>query len=270
MSAIVCGKRSYFEELPASSTTPVSKKLRCSSSTSPVRFSPFLPPSPPSRSSLVHKLRETFPLMDHQILEKALEECGDDIDAAIKRLHELCLGSAEEKLETVNHVEVHVEQGGLSAEEQAASTANASAQNNLPTDGTQWVELFVTEMMSATSVDDARGRAAKVLEVLEKSIRTQATAEVAENYQKENNMLKQQIQALMQDNSILKRGIQIQHERQKEFEDKNQEVQQLKQLLSQYQEQLRRLEVTNYTLSMHLQQAQPNSSVSGHYNRDVF
>lgn len=72
----------------------------------------------------------------------------------------------------------------MSAEEQAASTANASAQNNLPTDGTQWVELFVTEMMSATSVDDARGRAAKVLEVLEKSIRNQATAEAAENFQK--------------------------------------------------------------------------------------
>lgn len=56
-------------------------------------------------------------------------------------------------------------------------------------------------------------------------------------------MLKQQIQALLNDNSILKRGIQIQHERQKEYDDKNQEVQQLKQLLSQYQEQLSRLEV---------------------------
>lgn len=56
-------------------------------------------------------------------------------------------------------------------------------------------------------------------------------------------MLKQQMQALMHDNGILKRGIQIQHERQKEFDDKSQEVQQLKQLLPQYQEQLRRLEV---------------------------
>lgn len=56
-------------------------------------------------------------------------------------------------------------------------------------------------------------------------------------------MLKQQIQALMQENSILKRGRQIQHERQKEFDEKNQEVQQLKQLLTQYQEQLRKLEV---------------------------
>lgn len=25
-----------------------------------------------------------------------MEECGNDMDAAIKRLHELCLGSAEE------------------------------------------------------------------------------------------------------------------------------------------------------------------------------
>lgn len=61
-------------------------------------------------------------------------------------------------------------------------------------------------------------------------------------------MLKQQIQALMHDNTILKRGIQIQHERQKEYDDKNQEVQQLKQLLPQYQEQLKRLEVWKSSL----------------------
>lgn len=61
-------------------------------------------------------------------------------------------------------------------------------------------------------------------------------------------MLKEQVQALIQENAILKRAVSIQHERQKEFEDKNQELQHLKQLVSQYQEQLRALEVglTNY------------------------
>lgn len=63
-------------------------------------------------------------------------------------------------------------------------TADCSAQNLLPTDGCQWVEFFVKEMMSASSVDDARARAARVLEILEKSIKDRAAAEVSENYQK--------------------------------------------------------------------------------------
>ena len=41
-----------------------------------------------------------------QVLERALQECGNDIDAAIKRLNELCLGTADrngiaEELEVV-------------------------------------------------------------------------------------------------------------------------------------------------------------------------
>uniref|UniRef100_A0A7C9EQL2 CUE domain-containing protein n=1 Tax=Opuntia streptacantha TaxID=393608 RepID=A0A7C9EQL2_OPUST len=277
MSAIVCGKRrSFFDDLPAASSTPVAKKIRCSSSTSPVRFSPL---SPPSRSAFVDKLREVFPLMDQQLIEQALEECGDDIDAAIRRLHELCLGSLEDNSGSLNNVETHAEQGGLAADKQATAnpqdSLNAPPQdslnpNALPADGNEWVELFVREMMSASSVDDARARAARVLEVLEKSIRAHAGAEAAENIQKENMMLKEQIQALMRENAILKRGVQIQHERQKEYDDKSREVQQLKQLVSQYHEQLRTLEVTNYTLTMHLKQAQQNSSMPGRFHPDVF
>lgn len=56
-------------------------------------------------------------------------------------------------------------------------------------------------------------------------------------------MLKEQVEALIQENAILKRAVSIQHDRHKEYEDRNQELQQLKQLVSQYQEQLRTLEV---------------------------
>ncbi|KAL2931111.1 Phosphatidylinositol 4-phosphate 5-kinase 3 [Bienertia sinuspersici] len=54
--------------------------------------------------------------------------------------------------------------------------ANSSTQNNLPTDATQWVELFVIEMMSVTPIDDTQGHATKVLQVLEK-LMTHETAE---------------------------------------------------------------------------------------------
>jgi len=68
MSAIVCGKRSFFEELPTSPTSvspPVSKKLRCSSSTSPVRRSPFT--NSPAASALIDQLRDVFPNTDKQV-----------------------------------------------------------------------------------------------------------------------------------------------------------------------------------------------------------
>ena len=56
-------------------------------------------------------------------------------------------------------------------------------------------------------------------------------------------MLKEQLETLIQENTILKRAVSVQHERQKEYENQSQELQHLKQLVSQYQEQLRTLEV---------------------------
>ncbi|CAN6570499.1 unnamed protein product [Malus baccata var. baccata] len=259
MSAAVCGsKRSFFEDQspPLAQRLPPSpvltKRQRRSSSTSPIRFAaPYL----------LEQLRSLFPHMDPQVLERALEECGNDMDAAIKRLHELCLGSAEET--------------SGSAEQTAdivanATTENPSVPNNLPADGAEWVELFVREMMSASSVDDARARAAKVLEVLEKSISERAGAEAAQSFQKENMMLKQQIEGLVRENTILKRAVAIQHERQKEFEERNQELQHLKQLVSQYQEQCRTLEINNYALTIRLKQAEQSNSIPGRFHPDIF
>lgn len=59
-------------------------------------------------------------------------------------------------------------------------------------------------------------------------------------------MLKQQLESVLQENAILKRAVSIQHERHKEFEEMGNELHQLKQLVSQYQEQLRNLEVRFY------------------------
>lgn len=56
-------------------------------------------------------------------------------------------------------------------------------------------------------------------------------------------MLKEQSEVILRENTILKRAVAIQHERQKEYDERNQEVQHMKQLVAQYQEQLRNLEV---------------------------
>ncbi|KAJ6958442.1 hypothetical protein NC653_040168 [Populus alba x Populus x berolinensis] len=285
MSAIVCGKRSFFEELTVTSP-PVSKRIRCSSS-SPVRFSPprsnTLASNPPSfnfgsssssSSTLIEQLAAIFPDMDKQLIEKVLEECGDDLDSAIRSLNDLRLGSAEnfstaaDKSDVID--ESNVPAQGLGTTDAEAPTEDLSASAHLSLDGAEWVELFVREMMSASNIDDARARASRALEVLEKSICARAGAEAVKSFHQEHMILKEQVQALIQENAILKRAVSIQHERQKEYEERNQEMQQLKQLVSQYQDQLRTLEVNNYALTLHLKQAQQSSSIPGRFHPDVF
>ncbi|TKY64577.1 hypothetical protein E2542_SST14475 [Spatholobus suberectus] len=173
MSAAVCGsKRSFFEELPPS--PPLSKRLRCSSS--PIRFPP---------PSFIDQLRPLFPHMDDLVLERALQECGNDIDAAIKRLNELCLGTADGNgTAEESEVVVNVDAGKLEDDGNGSVSENQPALNNLPADGAEWIDFFVREMMVATSVDNARARAARMLEVLEKSISERARAEAMDALQK--------------------------------------------------------------------------------------
>ncbi|XP_009602661.1 uncharacterized protein [Nicotiana tomentosiformis] len=260
MSAIVCGKRSFFEDLlspsPTSASPPISKKLRCSS-TSPIRLPSSSPP--PLQAAVIDQLRALFPDMNSQLLEKALEECGNDLDAAITRLHGLHVRYAEEN-STASEADGEMDSG---------TEPITSVLNDLPADGAEWVELFVREMMSATSIDDARARASRVLESLEKSI-SSGSAEAAQNFQKENMILKEQIEMILRDNAILKRAVAIQHERQKEYDVRNEEAQHLKRLIVQYQEELRTLEVNNYAMKMHLQQAQQRNSIPGRFHPDVF
>lgn len=65
-------------------------------------------------------------------------------------------------------------------------------------------------------------------------------------------VLKEQMTAVLSQNAVLKRAVAIQHERQKEFDERSHEVQGLKQLVLQYQEQLRTLEVTDSPSSSRL------------------
>ncbi|KAK6791639.1 hypothetical protein RDI58_010720 [Solanum bulbocastanum] len=194
MSAIVCGKRSnLFEDFQSSSSLS----------------SPYVPP-PVSK-----RIRRTFsPAWSNsdsdRLVERALEESGDDLDSAIKRLNELRLGSGD-NLRPV--------------------AGSSGATHESSNQGTVWVDLFVGEIKSASNIDDAKVRASRALEDFEKAICARAT-EAACGFQKENMMLKQQFEALIQENAILKRAVAIQHERQKEFEDRGNELNQLKQLVA--------------------------------------
>eukprot|EP00262_Sarcandra_glabra_P016893 TRINITY_DN562_c0_g5_i2.p1 TRINITY_DN562_c0_g5~~TRINITY_DN562_c0_g5_i2.p1 ORF type:complete len:278 (-),score=58.28 TRINITY_DN562_c0_g5_i2:191-1024(-) len=277
MSALVCGgKRSLFED-PNSTIAVVSKRLRCSpthpssslsssSSSSLLRLSPplfSLSSSPIAATPLAH-LKSLFPDMDDQLLERALEACGNDLDSTIKSLNDLRLGSVESnigsaasKSDTITGANVQLSSQGIENSGGDAASEDTSAPENLPTDGSEWVELFVKEMMNASDMDDARSRASRVLQVLEKSIVVR-TGAATENCHKENMILKEQVEVLTRDNAILKRAVAIQHEHKKEYDEKSQELQHLKQLVSQYQEQVRTLE------------AQQSNSIPGRFHPDVF
>ncbi|GJR26128.1 retrovirus-related pol polyprotein from transposon TNT 1-94 [Tanacetum coccineum] len=237
MSAIVCGKRSSFFEDPSQSPpSNTNKRIRCFSS-SPRFFA-------------LDRLSALFPDMDKQVLERTLNECGDDIETAIKSLTELRLVSVENTgYAVVKESEYQNQPQGVSANGMAngnavpAENSAPQQQQQQPVNGADWVDLFVQEMLSASNIDDARTRASRALELLEKSICERVTTD-AHCLQQENMMMKEQLQALVQENSLLKRAVAIQHERQKEYEDRGTELNTLKQMVSQYQEQLRTLEVT--------------------------
>ncbi|CAL0325946.1 unnamed protein product [Lupinus luteus] len=252
MSAAVCGsKRGFLEELPPS--PPLSKRLRCSSSTSPI---------PLPHHFLIDQLRNLFPHMDHLLYERAVRESGNDLEAAIKRLNELCLEAGDGNSGTAAKVEGDVN---------ASASEGQPAMNNLPVNGAEWVEFFVSEMSVATNVDDARGRAARILEALEKSISARASADAVDNLEKENSMLKQQIDVLIKEKNSFRNAFRIQHERVSDYEDKNRELQRLKQSVSEYEEHIRTLEMKNYSLRLHLQRAyQANDPFPGRFPHDFF
>lgn len=74
--------------------------------------------------------------------------------------------------------------GSFANDGEAAASENLTAPSSVSLDGREWVDLFVREMMSATSVDDARTRAARALEALESSISARAGVDAAQNFHK--------------------------------------------------------------------------------------
>ena len=245
MSAVYCGsKRSYFDDTP--SPPPSSKRFRCYSPSN----SPSWSSSPPSS---LDQLRAAFPHLELTVLVEALEEHGSDLNAAMKSLYALV--SAEE--------EKRAQELAANKEADAAGTFTAS--------GDDWVALLVREVTQSAGPDDAKFRAERVLEALEKTLSARAHEEAGKKFQEESVAVQQQVEALMKDNTVLKRAVAIQHERQKALEDANQQLEFFKQLIPQHQEKVRNLEVNNYALKLQLEQMEHgNYMMPQRFNPDVF
>ncbi|KAI3900703.1 hypothetical protein MKW92_003337 [Papaver armeniacum] len=161
----------------------------------------------------------------------------DEINISFKRLRT----SEKKSVEDENQ-----DTGVSTVEDGAEASQHALRQDGLQENGSGWVELFVRDIMTASTMDDAKARASKLLEALRKSIRFDVSMEVAGNIQQENVMLKQQSEKLNRENAALKRTVNIQNER---YDGMTQ--------------RLRMLQVDNYALAMHVRRATKNNSKSG-------
>ena len=270
-----------FEDLHGS--PPIVKRLRFAQANSPIRFTnSATSPSgtrsgPPFESrleagSLLSQLHALFPEMEEQVVEKLLEDSNHDLDYAIKSLNLLRLSASQQGVPSQDVSALYPSVSSLSGQPDELNMQqqrNEAASSSSQSEGGKWVELLVSQMMSSSDMDDARIRAAHTLEAFEKTAISRS-AVITEELQKENAVLKEQNRVLLHDNHILKRAVAIQHERQQEHEGRTQELQQVKQLLAQYQERVRTLEVNNYSLTLHLRQAQDGSSMPGRFHPDVF
>ncbi|KAC6256912.1 hypothetical protein FH972_027244 [Carpinus fangiana] len=160
---------------------------------------------------------------------------------AIKNPHELSSESAEEKPAEID----------LSA----------------PTNGVEWTHSLIKKLMAAKSVEDAMVCTTGVLGDFERSI----GARIEAHLNQEIMSLKEQAERLTEENTMLKRAVVIQHERQKEYENKDGELQHVKDVVvPQLREKLRTMEVNNYALSMHLKQALQKSPFPGNFHSYAF
>lgn len=222
-----------------------------------------------SHQTAVAALQALFPGMDDKVVQDVLVECGNSIDAAIKRLTDLRL-STEDATVAAATAAASAELGqqgagsstqGQQASPQAGSSGTAATNPGEPQTAEQWIEYLVSEMLASKDMTDARTRAAHVLQHFERFVK--------QRHKDESDV---KIAELMKENTIFKRAVQIQAQRmQAKTSTDADEVHQLRATLSQYQEQCRKLEMHNYSLAMHLQQATSSSGMGSHpRNPDVY
>uniref|UniRef100_A0A0E0C4J1 Uncharacterized protein n=1 Tax=Oryza meridionalis TaxID=40149 RepID=A0A0E0C4J1_9ORYZ len=162
----------------------------------------------------------------------ALEQCERDFNAVIERMLNLNLdgdGGGDD--------------AAASPEPPAPQAAPAPAPEVAVADGAArgdreyWVETMMRELWGAASMDDARERGARVLDAFGAAVGAGPAA---------------RLDAASRQIGFLKRAV-LFHHRLRTAQEKAQR--ELRWQLDDYREQVRRLEASNYALSLHLRQA---------------
>ncbi|CAL5053950.1 unnamed protein product [Urochloa decumbens] len=205
----------------------------------------------------VTSLQLIFPGADPQILQEHLQASGNVLDAAIKAYKHYLVDRSTESASSNDKAK-----GAVLSEVDLPVTT-------IPTSGSEWAELIVKEMSSASDMLDAKNRACKILKLLEESVARVSPDEKGKVH-KDHKIVKQMLGALLHQNGVLKRAFLIQHNRLKEYQEMVQERSQFNEIVDKYQKQIKALEEKNYALSFHLQQANQCSNTYRHHNPDIF
>ncbi|KAG7549250.1 UBA-like superfamily [Arabidopsis thaliana x Arabidopsis arenosa] len=246
MSTRVCGKRVGYDDFFGSSSSPTNKRSKWSSFGSPIRLSETGSESDDPVASLIHM----FPSMDPEFVREVLSNKNYVFEEAKESLSSILFNGDSDRIEAGSF------DGSV-----------GSWRDEDMIDGAKWVDRLVSEMAKAINVDDMRRRVAVILEALERIIKKNTNVSNKLEYAS----LKESLQSLINDNQILKRVIANQHQRSSENEEKAKQVQHLKGVVGQYQEQVHKLELSNYAMKLHLQRSQQQqTSFSGNLPPDVY
>lgn len=216
------------------------------------------------RPGLVGTLQSLFPGMDEKTVAGVLDECGNDIDAAIRRLGQLKLSSRASEAGSDSAQDQAVRKAVAATAPEAllqqppaaepAASAKPASQPGQPQTQEEWVDALIQHMSAAKDMDSARQRGRDFLTAFERAI-TEHSRPSQHELTAEPAALKVQVQELLRDNGILKRAVQIQAARMQDSSAKDLELVRLRQQLTAFQERVHSLEMSNYSLSMHLRQA---------------
>eukprot|EP00793_Prasinoderma_coloniale_P004644 PRCOL_00000405-RA len=217
--------------------------------------------------------------MDVKVVTDVLEACGDDVESAVAQLSSLELATnsraqvgaadsggrgAEREQQEASEQQCAALVASGGADDHIAGPSGRAETQALPDPSSQeWVDGLVSEMSAATDIGDAKRRAARVLQ-------TYAMAVACRGGDVENAQLREQVDALARDNTILKRAVAIQNNRQQELAKTAAQVDELKRVVATQQEQLKQAEMSNYALSVHLRQATAGGGQNGEQPPDIF
>lgn len=129
-------------------------------------------------------------------MEHVLSECGQDIDAAIRRLTQLKLGAEQATAAAAAGSPPAGAAAGAGSTQHPSSAAAAATNGNAgdaqaqqqqqgaaacgPQTADQWVDVLVQEMAAAKDFSDARGRAGKLLQAFEQFVTARSKDQVSQ------------------------------------------------------------------------------------------
>eukprot|EP00210_Caulerpa_lentillifera_P005691 g5443.t1 len=184
-----------------------------------------------------------YPTLNEQLVSKVLESYGDNVEAAIEKLEELKLNGGGG--------------GEGSRMDESVQEGSSSSVHHEERIYEKWMAPFLQELTQAKDLEDVKLRLSRLLAAYEEA--------VIENFKQNSDEIKsvkKEFEVLKKNNTILAQAVALQHEKLKSKSMKNEEIEKLKETVVQYEERVRNLELANYTLTMHLQQA------VGHNYRD--